>query len=415
MKKILYVLALMMAGVVTYGQTARVVGYLPTYRFTLSGQIDYCKLTHLNLAFANPDSLGNILMPDIGTVVSDALYKNPSIIICISLGGGALSAQQKADWSRLIDIPGNRPELISSIIEYVLENKLHGVDMDLEWDAVSPGYSDFIIELDSALFSQNKILTVAFPNQTWFSNVSHDALDAFDFINIMSYDATGPWKPLSPGQHSSLEFSRAGINFWQNTAGIKAENLTLGVPFYGYDFVSSTLVNAVSFGSIVAQNPDNADLDELGNLYYNGRPTIEAKVALANDEASGIMIWELGQDSFDEYSLLQAIHQKYTSLGIRTTGLCGNETASSYSESVFHREYIIYPNPASGFFTIEGEGMDSSKVRISNALGQSLNVKSSVPAKNKLYFDISSLQPGIYYILILSDAKVLSPQKLIVM
>ena len=36
------------------------------------------------------------------------------------------------------------------------------------------------------------------------------------------------------------------------------------------------------------------------------------------------MIWELGQDSFTEYSLLETIHKKYTDLGVETTNLCGN-------------------------------------------------------------------------------------------
>jgi hypothetical protein len=39
---------------------------------------------------------------------------------------------------------------------------------------------------------------------------------------------------------------------------------------------------------------------------------------------SGIMIWELGQDSFTEYSLLETIHKKYTDYGVETTNLCGN-------------------------------------------------------------------------------------------
>jgi hypothetical protein len=36
------------------------------------------------------------------------------------------------------------------------------------------------------------------------------------------------------------------------------------------------------------------------------------------------MIWELGQDSFNEYSLLYAIDKTYTDLGVKTTELCGN-------------------------------------------------------------------------------------------
>ena len=53
--------------------------------------------------------------------------------------------------------------------------------------------------------------------------------------------------------------------------------------------------------------------------HYNGRPTIASKVKLAAQNLSGIMIWELGQDSFTEYSLLQTIHKTYTDLGVKTT------------------------------------------------------------------------------------------------
>ena len=75
---------------------------------------------------------------------------------------------------------------------------------------------------------------------------------------------------------------------------------------------------------MVASDVSNADRDNLGNKYYNGRPTIRTKVRLAAESLSGIMIWELGQDSFTEYSLLETIHKKYTDFGVETTNLCGN-------------------------------------------------------------------------------------------
>jgi GH18 family chitinase len=56
--------------------------------------------------------------------------------------------------------------------------------------------------------------------------------------------------------------------------------------------------------------------------YYNGRPTIKSKVKLASEQVSGIMIWELGQDSFSDYSLLKTIHKEYNNLGFKTSGLC---------------------------------------------------------------------------------------------
>ena len=92
MRKLLIAFALCMTGVISFGQTARVVGYLPAYRFSSSSQIEYCKLTHLNLCFANPDSAGNIVMPAIDAVMADALSGNPNIMICISFAGAGLTA-----------------------------------------------------------------------------------------------------------------------------------------------------------------------------------------------------------------------------------------------------------------------------------------------------------------------------------
>ena len=44
----------------TIGQSFKTVGYLPYYRFALSDQIAYEKLTHLCIAFANPDMSGDL-------------------------------------------------------------------------------------------------------------------------------------------------------------------------------------------------------------------------------------------------------------------------------------------------------------------------------------------------------------------
>ena len=414
MKSLVYIFSLLMIGSISHGQTARVVGYLPTYRFNTSAQIEYCKLTHLNLAFANPDSAGNLQIPDYTTVVSDALSDNPAIIICISLGGAGLTSAQKSAWSNFIDIPSNRPAFISSIVEYVLANQLDGVDMDLEWDDVTSGYSDFITELDTALNTHDKLLTVAFPNHTLYSHVSREALDAFDFINIMAYDATGPWNPSSPGQHSSLNFSSKCINFWKNTAGVSGNKLTLGVPFYGDDFVSPSLANAVTYAQMVNSNPSYADLDTVGNIYYNGRPSIESKVILANSEVSGIMIWEIGQDSFDEYSLLTTIHNKYTSLGITTTGLCGNENALSGIEPECHKHCKIYPNPAHGFLTIKDPAKEPSKIIITNSSGQFINIDAISNHTDEWHIDVSKFQKGLYFIKIVSKDDVLEIHKIMV-
>ena len=316
--------------IILFSDQARVVGYFPTWRFTLSDKVDFCKLTHVNIAFGNPMVDGTIQLSNpsaisnLEQVISTAKLQNSSIQFYISLAGGVLSDQVANTWKSFLASSQDRPKLIDKIIEFVLENKLDGVDVDLEWSHVTQGYSDFVIELKKELSIHGKGMTAAFPSETKFSQISDQALAVFDFINIMVYDYTGSWNPSEPGQHSSYNHAERGINYWKNIVGIAGEKLTLGVPFYGYNFLNSTTVESFTYGSMVASNTLNSERDQVGNKYYNGRPTIASKVKLAAQNLSGIMIWELGQDSFTEYSLLQTIHKTYTDLGIKTTELCGN-------------------------------------------------------------------------------------------
>ena len=316
--------------IILFSDQARVVGYFPTWRFTLSDKVDFCKLTHVNIAFGNPMVDGTIQLSNpsaisnLEQVISTAKLQNSSIQFYISLAGGVLSDQVANTWKSFLASSQDRPKLINKITEFVLENKLDGVDMDLEWSHVTQGYSDFVIELKKELSIHGKGMTAAFPSETKFSQISDQALAVFDFINIMVYDYTGSWNPSEPGQHSSYNHAERGINYWKNIVGIAGEKLTLGVPFYGYNFLNSTTVESFTYGSMVASNTLNSERDQVGNKYYNGRPTIASKVKLAAQNLSGIMIWELGQDSFTEYSLLQTIHKTYTDLGVKTTELCGN-------------------------------------------------------------------------------------------
>ena len=307
--------------IMTVDKSARVVGYLPSYRFDSNEKIDYCKLTHLNLAFANPGSNGKLIINDFSGVVVRARNENNNIKIYISIGGGYLTDEQASIWSNSIDIKDNRPIIINEIVSFVVDNSLDGVDVDLEWQYVTSGYSDFVIELKNALSAKGKSMTAALPGTTKFDNITEEALQTFDFINIMAYDFTGPWNPTASGQHSSYNNAVESINFWKNT-GISQSKLTLGVPFYGYDFSNSSNVTSFTFGQMVSTNNSYSEIDNVGMKYYNGRPTIKSKVKLASEQVSGIMIWELGQDSFSDYSLLKTIHKEYNNLGFKTSGLC---------------------------------------------------------------------------------------------
>jgi len=377
-------------------QTKNVIGYLPTYRFVNNNSITYCKLTHLNICFANPDSNGNLQIDNFTAIRNKAKEQNPNIVVCISLGGGAITAQQMQIWANLIDIPSNRPSFISKILNFVELHQLDGVDFDLEWDAVTTGYSDFVVELKDSLQKYDKLFTAALPGTYRDPLITSKALEVFDFINIMAYDKTGPWTPNNPGQHSSYEFAVSAVNYWK-AQGVASSKLILGVPFYGYNFNDKNNVFGFSYSTMVNTNILYADMDQVGEAYYNGRPTIERKVEYASQNTNGIMIWELAQDKFDDYSLLSNIHNKFNSLGFTTTGLCGNTVST---ESVAESRIKIYPNPAFKNLYIELNPSNNLNVSIYDLMGRELNI---LPLKqfNKLVLNVSGLKDGMYIVKII--------------
>jgi len=137
--------------------------------------------------------------------------------------------------------------------------------------------------------------------------VSQESLEAYDFINVMVYDKTGIWRPNDAGPHSPYSYAVEAIRFWTRDKRIPPERITLGVPFYGYDFTPPA--HSVSYREIVAQDPASAYRDSIDSTYYNGIPTIVRKTELAKKTLGGVMIWEISQDTTGELSLLRAVHQ----------------------------------------------------------------------------------------------------------
>ena len=398
---------LFLSDISAVAQNAKIVGYQPSYGFYDYINVSFCKVTHLNICFANPDSNGNLIIDRFNHIVERARDENPNIKILISLGGAGLSDEQKQNWSTLIDYYNNRTEFIKKIISFVNDNDLDGVDVDLEWDDITSGYTNFVIFLGDTLHAEGKLLSSALPGTYRYSQVTKEVLKANDFINLMAYDKTGPWDPDNPGQHSSYDYAVNSINFWKNN-GVPKEKLVLGVPFYGYDFKENS-VDAFKYADMVSINTSYADSDKVGNAYYNGRPTIRKKVQLASEDASGIMIWELTQDRYDEYSLLSTIHEKYNSLGFVTTGLCGNTTSISNTEIT---DLKIYPNPSSSVIYIESSQTISGNVLIYSFDGRLIRAIHKQAAK-KTEINISDLKSGVYVVKIPIGDKLISRKLLV--
>ena len=285
----------------------RVIGYMTGANVSDGSALtfDFSHINYLNIAFVNPDPGGNFsTLAGLDKVVAAAHAKNVKILV--SIGGGSAPAYYS---SLLAD--GTRTDFVNNIVRFVSDNQLDGVDVDLEGTLIDNNYEAFITDLSNALAPKGKLLTAAIAT-AYQSQYSDKALALMDFINVMSYDKTGPWNPLNPGQHSPYTMAVADLNYWNGTRGIPKAKLNLGVPFYGYGF-GTNAPPSISFSNIVtqypgAENTDQVTVDGGGIIYYNGIATIESKTTLALKNAGGIMIWQLMQDAAGSKSLLNTIN-----------------------------------------------------------------------------------------------------------
>lgn len=289
--------------------TFKVVGYLVGGNFKLIDEIQLDKLTHLNLAFANPNAEGELIfrrVEGIENVVEKAHAFG--VKVHVSIAGGGIRDEQKPAWKSVLE-PANRAAFIEKIMAFVEKYNLDGVDVDIEGNlmpTIGTTYNPFVLELKKALHAEGKGITSALPGTFLHAGMEQEALEAYDFINIMVYDNTGPWRPDKPGPHSTYEFAERSLDFWLEEKKIPAQRLVLGMPFYGYDF---DVIGAKHYRQIVADNPRDAYRDEIAQLYYNGLPTIVRKTNLALEKVNGVMFWELAQDATNELSLLRAVDQ----------------------------------------------------------------------------------------------------------
>ena len=296
---------------VTSGDNAhfRILGYLNGSRnWELAFQsVDLGRITDLNLAFFNPDSNGLIPEdPQLAHLIRAA--KAQKVRVWMSIGGGS-PPEHLAD----LMVGSQGKTLIRHIAEYAAKNGFDGVDVDLENDLINENYAPFVAELSATLRKNGLQMTAALAS--WNAHkIADSTIRLYDFINIMSYDKTGPWNPGRPGQHSPFIMAENDFRYFNEERKIPAGKLLIGLPFYGYGFGGSA-PQSLPYREIISRYPgaektDSITLEDGGKIYYNGIPTIMKKSGFARQvKAAGVMIWELRQDSRDSNSLLKTTHQ----------------------------------------------------------------------------------------------------------
>lgn len=309
----------------------KIVGYLPTYRWNKLEQLDFKHLSHVCAAFANPDESGNMYIEQDLNYFVDICHKNNTKAMVSICGGGEYSWGEKYTiYEQLIETPKSRTKFISKIMKFMLENKLDGLDNDMEGKALKlANYNVFSQELADSLHAHNLEFSAALGvgGQWGVDLLTKETIQKYDFIMTMSYGGVGEWNwEQKPDEASFLQYQK-DINYLIKL-GMQKEKAIGGIPFYYVEYPSNQQENYHLFNKSICdlyntqpntltQKQDTIKLANGNIIYQNTTATYLKKVDVAIQNNSGLMIWELGQDCFDEKSIFQIIVEYLDKKGVQ--------------------------------------------------------------------------------------------------
>ncbi|WP_433533291.1 glycosyl hydrolase family 18 protein [Micromonospora sp. CA-263727] len=275
------------------------VGYMPSWAGNVN-TVQYNKLTHINYAFVLPNSNGTLRAVENPSKLSSLVSLGRANNVKVSIAIGGWNNGDDSAFEALAANAGTRTTFVNSVVSFVNQYGLDGVDMD--WEYPDPGasannFSLLMQQLSNALRPQGKLLTAAVVAEGYYRDgVPTAVFNYVDFLNIMAYDGGSP--------HANYDWSINAVNGWK-ARGLPAGKAVLGVPFYsrpGY----------YTYSQLVGMDPANANRDctTVGGAQqcYNGIPTVKRKTQWAMTNAGGMMNWELTQDTTGSTSLVSAIY-----------------------------------------------------------------------------------------------------------
>ena len=240
----------------------QVIAYIfPQKHVIEPGEVAASKLTRINYAFANIED-GRIAAespadaPNFATLVG-LKQQNPSLEVLISVGGWLWSGH----FSDMALTHESRARFIDSAVAFIDQYKLDGLDIDWEFPAQigagnrfrpedTQNYTLLLQELrkrfdhEQRRLGRRLLLSVAAgATSDWLEHTEMGKVGrAVDTVNLMAYDYYEPGDEGTTGNHAPLytdpadprhiSADRSVHEFEQ--AGVPAQKIVLGVPFYGH-------------------------------------------------------------------------------------------------------------------------------------------------------------------------------------
>lgn len=296
------------------------------------------KLTHVIYAFLIPQRDGSLVEFNKPEQLKELVVQahNDGAKVFIAVGGWSYEGiPLQPVFEEVAASDETRKLLIENICAFVDEYNLDGVEVDWEHpnkDSIA-NYEKLVVELSEALKLKNKELTAAL-NGAWSKIagpepsmvLTQKCLDSFSFINVMAYD-------INDTDHSPVWFTETSIDYWLNR-GVPAEDIAIGMPLYSRP-------SWMQYRHLVALNPEYAYVDYAPTTplesYYNGMNTLREKTKIALSKAGGVMLFDVNEDTNDEYSIVSMIDN----LLIRTKNLSKDELSKFVTVVLDNKELVF--------------------------------------------------------------------------
>jgi len=205
-------------------------------------QIPYNQLTHINHAGVSFDANGNLQVPD--------GFLEPALILKAHAHGVRVLLLLGGDFYGL-ESSGQMQTLVDNFAAFADQYGYDGTDIDWEYPA-TPTDRVFLVKLMAALRKANPAYTLSIDVAPWGGygyDVKHLQL-SLDYFNIMMYDCAGQWtqygqlnSPIFWDWHDPAPWECQPGGSAKGAADIflsrvPAEQLNMGMPFYGYFYTN---------------------------------------------------------------------------------------------------------------------------------------------------------------------------------
>lgn len=341
-----------------------VAGYVFAQDVELTpGQIDAQSLTRVNYAFANIKD--GVMVTGFAKDAENYAYltglrkQNPSLTVLVSVGGWLWST----NFSDVSLTAASRKRFIQSVMEFLSRYDLDGLDIDWEYPGMvgaghpfraedGHNFTLLLAELrkrfdhETAKTHRRLYLTIAAGASSEFLQHTEmkKAQKYLDTVNLMAYDYVEPGSDPLTGNHAPLFTDPADVRNYSGDAsvqefekaGVPAEKIVLGVPFYGhvwgevadvnhgmlqsgkpvpnayapYSAVTGTMLNQgyVRYWDAAASVPYLYNSEKHIFISYEDTESLTAKCRyVLQHRLGGVMFWDYEGDPAGV--LLGAIHQ----------------------------------------------------------------------------------------------------------